>query len=411
VYARQQPTGKQDTRVKDQAAKPATTKSEGVKPAFQTKPPVVANPAPPANGPTQKELLGKAAQLLKENKPADAAKLYRQAIALYPQAFEPYDRLARVSIELKNYDEAAIAARKATELNSGNSPELIQDYFVLGSALTELGRYGDARAAAARCVELAPTAPDYRLLLGDIAMRAKDYAAAEVRYLEALGLAPDSYRVHAGLGDVYEQENRHQSALQEYDAALRALNVDGQNNPDLQQQLVLNQANSIAGLKRYVEAEKLVRAVLAKAQDNPQVHAALAQVLDTAGKHEEAITEYRVALGKSAEDATLWGNLGWAQYNAGKYDEAVQSSRKALELDPKQSYVRFNLGLIYAVRNQWSDSRKEYQAALTGAAEADIRAGMNDLEDAEEKHADIDAIKQALQFLSLADHKALGFSD
>jgi tetratricopeptide (TPR) repeat protein len=361
--------------------------------------------------PTQKELLAKAAQMLKDNKPNEAAKLYRQAIVLYPNAYEPYDRLARIEVELKGYDEAALAARKATELNTANEQELMQEYYILASALTELGRYDEAKSAAERSVELAPREPDYRFLLGDIAMRAKDYAAAETEYLNALGVAPDSYRAHAGLGDVYEQLGRHQSALQEYQAASRAADGDSQANADIKQQLLLSQATALAGLKRNDEAEKLARSVLAKSPDNPALHSALGQVLDSTGKHDEAISEYKIALAKTPGDAILWGNLGWAQYNAEKYDDAIQSSRKALEIDPKQSYVRFNLGLIYAVRNQWRESQKEYDAAIAGAAEADIRAGIGDLQDASEKKPDVVAIRQAIQLLTTADRKSLGFSE
>ena len=400
----QQPPSKGDDKSKGQSPAGGAAKGE-------TKSPPTTPAAPTVSLPSQKELLGKAAQLLKDNKPADAAKMYRQAITLYPTAFEPYDRLARVALELKNYDEAALAARKATELNAANPPELLQEYYILASALTELGRYDEARTAAGRCVELSPREPDYRLLLGDIAMRAKDYTGGEAHYLNALGVAPDSYRAHAGLGDVYEQQGRHQSALQEYEAALRATEGDSQINDDVKQQLLLSRANSLAGLKRYAEAEKIARDLLAKSPSNPMFLASLAQVLDAAGKHDEAISEYRAAIAKSDKDATLWGNLGWAQYNAEKYDDAIQSCHKALELDPKQSYVRFNLGLIYAVRNQWREAEKEYQSAISGAAEPDIRAGINDLQDATEKRPSVTAIRQAIDFLTAADHKALGFAE
>ena len=69
------------------------------------------------------------------------------------------------------------------------------------------------------------------------------------------------------------------------------------------------------------------------------------------------------------------------------------------------------LGLIYAVRNQWRESQHEYQVALTGAAEADIRSGINDLEDAVAKRAGITAVRQAIDYLTTADRKALGFAE
>jgi tetratricopeptide (TPR) repeat protein len=403
--------GKGTTKGKDQSGgskvqtdktPPKPAPAETIKPLG---PPV---PPPP---PTQQELLSRAGQFMKDSKPEEAVKVYRQAVSLYPSAWQPYDRLARVLLSMKNYSDAADAARKATERNTDSPTERGQEYSLLTSALAELGKYAEARGAVERSIELFPGDLDYRLLRGEVDMRAKDYPAAQNDYLAALGLSPDSSRVHSALGDVYEQDNRHESALQEYDAALRALDSESQPDPAVRDQLKLSRANSLAGLKRFAEAEADVRAIFAKSSDNPMMHSALAQVLDAAGKHDGAIAEYKLALAKSAGDPILWGNLGWAQYNAGKYDDAIQSSRKALQLDGTQTYVRFNLGLIYAVRDQWSDSQKEYAAAIAGAAEPDIRAGIGDVRDALEKRPDTPALKRALDYLDLAEHRALGFSD
>ncbi|HZP81207.1 MAG TPA: tetratricopeptide repeat protein, partial [Chthonomonadaceae bacterium] len=133
----------------------------------------------------------------------------------------------------------------------------------------------------------------------------------------------------------------------------------------------------------------------------------LAQVLDSAGKHDEAIATYRAAIQLAPDDPILWGNLGWAQYNAARYDEAVQSSRKALQLDPKLAYVRFNLGLIASVRDRWNEAKREYDQALALASASDIHAGVGDVRDALTKQPKVRALRQALDYLSKAERKAL----
>ena len=67
--------------------------------------------------------------------------------------------------------------------------------------------------------------------------------------------------------------------------------------------------------------------------------------------------DIRKAIAANPKAATVWGNLGWTQFGMGKYEEAIISSHKALELDSKLAYVKFNLGLIYAVQNDWEKAK------------------------------------------------------
>src|SRR5207302_1278944 len=95
----------------------------------------------------------------------------------------------------------------------------------------------------------------------------------------------------------------------------------------------------------------------------------------------------------------VWGNLGWTLYGMGKYDEALAASRKALELDAKLAYVRFNMGLIYAVQGDWTRAEKEYRDALSAAQTSDIDAAMDDVREAQKKAPSSTVLKQALALL------------
>src|SRR5262249_11013382 len=150
---------------------------------------------------------------------------------------------------------------------------------------------------------------------------------------------------------------------------------------------------------------KLMHDLVAQQPKDADAHSGLATALDAAGKHEDAIAEYKVALQIRPDDPILLGNLGWSQYGAKKYEEALQSSRKALAKDSKLAYVWLNLGLIYSVQNRWNDAEREYKQALAVSTAADLHSGINDIKEAMKQQPNVSALRLAFEFLTAAEKK------
>jgi superkiller protein 3 len=355
-------------------------------------------PAPPAASATAADLDKQGADLLKAGKFNEAIAVFKQAAAQNPKDAQAYDGLGRAYGLSRQFAESAKAFRTAIDLFPS-----ADHYILYGNALLEMEKYDAARAAFARATDLDPDDLRARAAYGDSYMREKDYRQAREAYQEALGYAPDNPALHVALGNAYSQDNRNAEALEEYDAALRA----DPKNPNA----LIGRASALSGLKRHEEAEAAMRALVAQYPKESFSHSGLAQVLDAEKKYDEAIAEYQAAIQLSPEDPYLWGNLGWSQYGAGKYTNAIQSSRKALDLDTKLAYVRFNLGLLYAVQNRWQDAQKEYSQAVEVAAPSDIRAGINDVRDALAKQPNLRALKQALDYLTVAARRSHGLPD
>jgi tetratricopeptide (TPR) repeat protein len=370
--------------------KPGDTKAPAT---GQGAPPLVTTPA------TVAELDRRAQALLEQGKAQEAVPLLKQAIGQDGKSLQSQILLGRAYASLRQFPSATQAFQSAVDL-SPREPEFL---YYLGLAQVDEVHYAAARASFDRALELSPTDLRFRLGVADTYLQAKEYPAARRALLEALGFAPESPDVHARLGDLNEQENRHTEALEEYDAALR---IDPKNVSGL-----LGRASALSGLHRFDDAEKIARALIAQNAQSPDAHSTLAQILDAEGKHLSAIAEYRLALAVAPNSAPLWGNLGWSQYEEGLMDESVTSGRKALALDPKQAYVRFNIGLAYAARDQWTQARKEYQEGIAIASAPDIHAAVNDLRDVMAKGRSTSAVKQAVDLLTRAELRAEGLSD
>ena len=349
--------------------------------------------------PTVAELDRKAEAMIEQGKGQDAVPLLKQAIGLDPKSIQTRILMGRAYAALKQFPAATQAFQAAVDL-SPKEPEFL---YYLGLAEVDETKYAVARASFDRALELSPSDLRFRLAVADTYLQEKAYLPARRSLLEALGFAPDSPDVHARLGDLNEQENRHAEALEEYDAALR---IDPKNMGGM-----LGRASALSGLKRFPEAEKIPRDLIALNPQSPDAHSTLAQILDAEGKHLSAIGEYRLALAAAPNSASLWGNLGWSQYEEGLMDESVSSGRKALTLDPKQAYVRFNIGLAYAARDQWTQALREYQEGVALAAVPDIHAAANDLRDAMAKGHATPAVRQALELLTKAELRASGLPD
>ena len=348
---------------------------------------------------TVAELDRKAQALIEQGKAQEAIPLLKQAIGQDGKSLQSWILLGRAYASLRQFPAATQAFQTAVDL-SPREPEFL--YYLGLSQIDEI-QYAAARASFDRALELSPTDLRFRLGFAETYLQAKEYPAARRALLEALGFAPESPEVHARLGDLNEQQNRHNEALEEYDAALR---IDPKSVNGL-----LGRASALSGLRRFDDAEKIARALITQNAQSPDAHATLAQILDAEGKHLSAIAEYRLALAVAPNSAPLWGNLGWSQYEEGLMDESVTSGRKALALDPKQAYIRFNIGLAYAARDQWTQARKEYQEGIAIAAAPDIHSAVNDLRDVMAKGRSTSAVKQAVDLLTRAELRAGGLPD
>ena len=71
--------------------------------------------------------------------------------------------------------------------------------------------------------------------------------------------------------------------------------------------------------------------------------------------------------------------------------------------------MRLNIGLIYAVMDDWKQAEKEYKQAVAISATSDLAGGRNDVEDALKK-SNRGALKNALTLLQEAERQSIGFS-
>ncbi len=292
--------------------------------------------------------------------------------------------------------DAAKALTTATDLNP-NQPDMLM---MLASALLQLDKMDEALAQYRRAAELSPRRSQPLVAISEVLLQKREFDEAKSLLTRALGYDPDNPGIHYVLGRVYSEQENWSPAISELRAALR-----------MQPQMLparLTLISALSSAKRYDEAvldiDPLVKAIPNIKDPNTliQVRASYAGVLDGVGKFDEAVKEYKAALEINPQAAVLWGNLGWTLYGAGKYDEAIDASRKALERDNTLGYVRFNLGLLYSVKGDAANARKEYDIALKNKTPRDLNAGIDDLKTAAKKPNAPATVKEMIAYLEAA---------
>ncbi len=145
----------------------------------------------------------------------------RRALALHPKDLLATSGLGSLALSRHRFRTALALGRRAVVL----SPATARSYGVVGDALVELGRYGEAFAAFDRMAALRPSLSSYarvahaRELLGEVA------GAAEVMGLAldaAVGQAEALAWTHVQLGKLFFSQGRLVPAEREGRAALAA---------------------------------------------------------------------------------------------------------------------------------------------------------------------------------------------
>ena len=98
----------------------------------------------------------------------------------------------------------------------------------------------------------------------------------------------------------------------------------------------------------------LARKVLEKDSTNVAARIELGNVLYDTGNWSEAIVHYRSAERLDPHRSTTVVDMGVCYYNLGAFVTAESLFTHALEIDPKQVFALFNLGIVAESREDWN---------------------------------------------------------
>ncbi|MGE3775953.1 MAG: tetratricopeptide repeat protein, partial [Pirellulaceae bacterium] len=268
----------------------------------------------------------------------------------------------------------------------------------LGTLLTELGRYDEAKSGFQSALKLQPddvgayfglaVTACARQRLEEGVERVLQVLMHEPRHVQGLHLwqqlvaelqrrlaatpAHDTARLtdllvqlHNGYGVVLARQRRFDEAIRVFRQALAW-------RPDAAD-VISNFATALIEAGADEEAKSVLLAFLRHQPGNAGTHIKLGYLRVRAGEFDAATDSFRDALRCKPDSAEAYVNLGAVYERQGRLEEAIACCERALGYDANNAVAHCNLGMMYLRRGEWEQGWAEYEWRLRCAESAVAR--------------------------------------
>ena len=251
------------------------------------------------------------------------------------------------------------ASGSAMQLNADPPEGRIQN-------LIDLHSQGNLQEALEHANELIARFSDSAVLhniLGAVYAGLKDHESAIENYQKALKIKPDSAEMHNNLGNALQNLGDLDGAVESYRKALNInpIFAEAHNNfGNALQEL----GSALQEGARVEEAEASYRRAIELKPDYAAAHSNLGSALQELGKLEDAEASCRRAIVFQPDFAEAHSNLGNALQELGRPEEAEASYRKVIVLKPDFAEAHSNLGNALKELGRLEEAEESYSQAI-----------------------------------------------
>lgn len=236
---------------------------------------------------------------------------------------------------------------------SGNE---IQARFESASAAWENRRFDEAKVHCATVLQGEPNHAPALHLMGLLALRAGDNAAAAEFMAKAIASGEQSAAIYQSHGDALREAGRLDAALASYDTAIAIA-------PE-RVEAHINRGSTLLALGRGEEAVASYQRGVALRPTDAKLHAMLGRVLHAQGRRDEAVVSLRQSLALDPRDARTHYRLGDVLSAKGELVEAEAAYRQAIALDPQRSEPHMKLGVLLQGQGRIVEAEARCQLAV-----------------------------------------------
>lgn len=290
---------------------------------------------------------------LVQNKPAQAAAAYTQALTLDNWWPQPRLGLARALADLGKTDAAIQQLRKAVEI----APGYVEAQVALASALDHQGAHDEALRIYQQTADAHAGNALATVALGHAWLERGQWDKAEQSYRATIAVNPGSSDGYVGLASILTDQARFDEAQKFLD---KAFALDRQNVNAYIQSGVLAQrlGDDKQALDWFNKATNL-------RLSDPSIALTLVDLLRGSGNYATAITYIQDRLQQRPDDADLLLRLADIQRTQGNYPDALAALLKVEQANHADSRVSAALGELYLTQGKPSDALAIYRAAIT----------------------------------------------
>jgi arylsulfatase A-like enzyme/Tfp pilus assembly protein PilF len=256
-----------------------------------------------------------------------------------------------------------VALEEEDDILRADPKDRIELHQLVMAAQTEIGRGEEdtARDKLQRVLATDPTVLDAHQMLGSIANRQEQFAAAVPHFQEALALQGDHAPSIFGLAYAFLKLEREDDALVGFQRVLELSPNDTRAAVALVDILVAKD--------RVTEAIDILQTAAAREDAPAALHNQLGELWVLAERPVEAKSSFERAAELGPRYAEARFNLAVLLEEEGRLEEALTLYEEVLELSPKHYKAQFNLGRLYGQRGNLDRQQELYAAALASNPE------------------------------------------
>lgn len=272
-----------------------------------------------------------------------------------------YQKRAELYIVLRNLPGALEDINEALEISPSSGLYLLTKARIL----RQLKRYDEALGAARRAEVLQQDTPELYILLGDLTQQKKQYRQAKLYLSKALQMAPyegEAY-FYNGLLDARQGDTLSGIALMQ-----RALELKPRFVPAYVELTTIH-----TRLRDYVQAKDINNQGLRYFPKESALHYSRGVMYHTQKRLDSALISYRAAIKFDSTNYVADFQAGIIYLKWNSLPLAIQSFQKVMRYNPKYPQVNFLLGTAYDKYGNLEGAIEQYNLA-TQADAADWRS-------------------------------------
>lgn len=281
---------------------------------------------------------------------------FKRTLAFDKKNFRAYYFLGKIYRKLGQFNLAYDNFKLATKLNSKNTKYL----FHLAESAYYIGKLSEASKIVSKIIKVEPNNLEFLKLAGNIYMKNKQPAKAEVAYEKAITIDNQCGLCHTVLGRINFANKKYFKAVKHLKHTSSISSADGAH--------FLMLAKSLNYLKRGKDAQEYyIKAMVAEPDNNEAYYLAMATYLEM-GKIAEAITLGDKNLNRSED---RWSLLAKGLYYEAriKHPEAIKTYKKLLAISKNDPDGLTGIGRVYLRMNKFNEALQEFGMAMVGKPE------------------------------------------
>lgn len=265
-------------------------------------------------------------------------------------------------LALKNYDEAAKNFKEAIKI----SPEAYLPYYFLGNALFLKGKYKDSEEALLQSISKNKNFKDSHLLLAGVYHESGKYKKSSVKLEEIIKTFGEDARLRNRLGLSYKMAGNYKKALLSF---MRARELDPNDK-----NIAMNLGYFFMEEEKYAEALKEFQKLKTQHPGDKKIDEAIklceiATIIDTGdlllrrGEKDKALLEYDKAKKIKKDSPLVLNAFGRYHFINKNYEDSEKSYKSTLKHDSKNIAAIIGLVRLYGEQGMQVE-QKEYLKKL-----------------------------------------------